>query len=107
MTYKIQLTIVGKFDLEDIYSYIRYHFCDEITAKKVFEKIRASFDALTYFPYRFRKIQTIEHRDIRLMSVDSYGVLFVIDDEEATVKIIRIIYSGRDIDNIVQKIVLN
>ena len=37
-------------------------------------------------------------RDLRIMPVDNYLVFYIPNHEEQTVKIMRVIYGGRDID---------
>lgn len=37
-------------------------------------------------------------RDLRIMPVDNYLVFYIPNREEQTVKIMRVIYGGRDID---------
>lgn len=56
------------------------------------------------FPYDFVYMKkTWKSRNLRIMPVDNYIVLYIADDNKHTVTIVRIMYGGRNIDSQLKK----
>ena len=100
MTWKINYAENAGQDLQDIYDYIADTLFDLVTAIKQTERITAAIDSLDNMPMRYRLYDREPWRSqgLRVMSVDNYVVLYVPDESNYTVTIIRIMYGGRDID---------
>lgn len=45
-------------------------------------------------------------RGLHHMPVDNFSVLYILDEEEKTVTVLRIVYAGRDIDMQLKKTVI-
>lgn len=63
---------------------------------------------LDHMPERFRrhKKEPWRSRGLRLLPVDNFCVMYIPDVENAIVTIIRVMYGGRNIDNILEKYTL-
>ena len=107
MTYKIELSLLSKLDLEDIYAYIKNTLCASKAANDVFNKIKSALYSAAYFPYRFRKLGGFDNQNLRVITIGNYNIIFSINNERGIVFIVRILYSGRDIANIVEKSILH
>ena len=57
------------------------------------------------FPYDFvyMKKEPWKSRNLRIMPVDNYIVLYIADDNKHTVTIVRIMYGGRNVDSQLKK----
>ena len=40
----------------------------------------------------------IENRGLHVVPIDNYCVLYIVDNDDRTVSIMRVMYAGRDID---------
>ena len=99
LKYRIVYTPSARHDLDDIYEYIAGEFYAPDTARRQANRIVRAVKTLAVFPkmYRVRRKNT----GIRICPVDSYMILYSVDDMNNTVNILRIIYSRRDIDSMI------
>jgi toxin ParE1/3/4 len=88
-------------DLSDIYEYISERLLAPETAAKLINRILDATDALNYMPMRHRRYdkEPFRSQGVRVMSVDNYIVLYLPNERTRVVSIIRVIYSGRNIDS--------
>ncbi len=99
MMYKILYSVAAKNDLKSIYEYIAYELFVPETAYSQVDRIIRAIGSLETFPYRC-KIYDKEpwsSKGLRFLTVDNYIVFYYPIEEDRVVRIIRIIYSGRDI----------
>ena len=61
--------------------------------------------SLDYMPKRYRLFdrEPWRSRGLRIVSVDNYCILYIVNNDEITVTIMRVLYVGRDIDALLDK----
>lgn len=91
-------------DLTEIYEYIRYTLQARITADKQSSRIRKMVRSLDTFPARHSLVNWEPWVSMKIYKVlvDNYMIFYNINEELSTVSIIRIFYSGRNIEDIVK-----
>lgn len=101
MRYKILYSENAQEDLRTIARYISYELQDFNTAKKIIDTIINEIKTLDTFPMRYRLCDYKKWRKIglRCMNVKNYIVFYLPDEDKGSVKIIRIIYQRRDLEN--------
>lgn len=94
--YKIEFSSVANNDLNNIYDYIKEKLSDFENAVKVYEKIKDGISTLEYFPKRHPKVEVNESicRELRMLVIDSYIVIYLIDEELKRVNVKRILYAS-------------
>lgn len=90
-------------DLTGLYEYIRFTLEVPKTAEKQVNHIRNAVRSLETMPMRYPLVgwEPWCSKGIRRVLIDNYTVFYQVDENETTVTIIRIFYSGRNIENIV------
>lgn len=101
MRYKILYSENAQEDLRTIARYISYELQEFNTAKKIIDTITNEVKTLDTFPKRYRLCDYERWRKIglRCMNVKNYIVFYLPDEDKGAVKIIRIIYQRRDLEN--------
>jgi toxin ParE1/3/4 len=86
-------------DLTDIYAYISETLLEPDAAKSQVQRIMDAADSLERLPLRHHlyDAEPWHSRGLRIMPVDSYAVLYLPNEAEQAVTIIRVMYGGRDI----------
>ena len=100
MNYEVRLTTEAENDLRGIFEYIAFELQSPQNAAGQLDRLEQSIMPLDQMPERFRvyEKEPWHSRDLRIMPVDNYLVFYIPNHEEQTVKIMRVIYGGRDID---------
>ena len=100
MNYEVRLTTEAENDLRGIFEYIAFELQSPQNAAGQLDRLEQSIMSLDQMPERFRvyEKEPWHSRDLRIMPVDNYLVFYIPNHEEQTVKIMRVIYGGRDID---------
>ncbi|WP_276769553.1 type II toxin-antitoxin system RelE/ParE family toxin [Fannyhessea vaginae] len=90
-------------DLTELYEYIRFNLQVPKTAEKQVNHIRKAIRSLDTMPMRYPLVvwEPWRSKSIRRVSVNNYTVFYQVDENKMTVTIIRIFYSGRNIESIV------
>jgi len=101
MIYEVEVSNQADADLRGIYEYIAFELLSPENAYGQLERLERSISNLDYMPKRFRKynLEPWHSRGLRVMPVDNYLVFYIPDDEIKTVTVIRVMYSGRDIES--------
>lgn len=102
MIYNVVISEKAKTDLIEIYSYIAYNLLSPINGKNQLQRIRNNIVKLNEMPERFPLYPNEPwcHKGVRYMVTDNYVVFYVAEDESKTVTVLRVMYSGRDIDKV-------
>ena len=100
MNYEVRLTTEAENDLRGIFEYIAFELQSPQNAAGQLDRLEQRLMSLDQMPERFRvyEKEPWHSRDLRIMPVDNYLVFYIPNHEEQTVKIMRVIYGGRDID---------
>jgi toxin ParE1/3/4 len=103
--YDVIIAEQADHDLRSIYEYIAYDLFSPENAERQLYRLEKSIEGLDTFPERHRLIEfgPWESRNLRVLPVDNYCVFYITDTGRMTVTVIRVIYSGRDIDEQLNK----
>mgnify|MGYP005789354873 CR=1 FL=1 len=100
MNYQVQLTTAAENDLRGIFEYIAFDLQSVQNAVGQLDRLEQGIASLSQKPERFRvyEKEPWRSRNLRIMPVDHYLVFYIPDHEELVVRVMRVIYSGRDLD---------
>ncbi len=100
MIYKINITKQAKEDLKGIYEYIAFTLFSLKNAEKQLDRLEDQIMSLKEMPKCFRRYESEpwKSKDMRIMPIDHYVVLYTPNDETGVVTINRVMYCGRDIE---------
>ena len=105
MKFKIFYSETAKKDLKNIYRYISTELGEPQIAAKQVQRIINQILRLDEMPFRY-KIYANEpwhSQGLRSFSVNNYLVFYFADEINGTVKIVRIMYGGRDIKTLLSE----
>lgn len=99
MKFEVELSEKADRDLRNIFIYIAIDLCAPETAEKQIKRLWDAMRSLDELPERYRRYEDEpwHSRGIPVLPVDNYVVLYIPDLEEKIVRIVRVMYSGRDI----------
>lgn len=105
MRYKIFYTAGAKRDLRSIYSYIADDLLVPDTAAGQVQRIMKEIRSLEEMPMRYRLYddEPWHSLGLRFFPVDNYLVFYLPDESTNTVRVVRIMYGGRDIRRQLEK----
>lgn len=93
----------AKDDLSEIYSYIAFQLLVPETAEQQVDRIRKMIRSLGSMPLRFPIVEWEPWKSMEMhkVPIDNFMVFYLVDKDSSTVTIIRIVYGGRNITDIV------
>ena len=96
--YKIVIEKTAENDLNDILSYISNTLHEPVIAKKLYITIKENFSNLKSMPLRHKVVNEEPYRSIgmRMLLIENYIAFYVVDEDNKTVHIFRILYNRRD-----------
>lgn len=102
MNYKISVSLQAKNDLIRIYRYIADDLLSPDNAERQLDRLYDSISSLDEMPDRFRiyDIEKWRGRNLRVMPVNNYLVFYVPDSDNQSVTVIRVLYGGQDVTNL-------
>lgn len=105
MIYAVDISNEAKFDLRSIYEHIAFELLSPENAAEQIRRLRKNILSLNEMPKRFRlyEKEPWKSRGLRMLPVDNYIVFYIPNDDKTMVTITRVMYSGRDIDNELNK----
>lgn len=100
MKYKIEISEQADKDLRNIYEYIAFELQAPENASGQIDRLEEHILSLDSMPekYRIYDKEPWKSRGLHILPVDNYVVLYIPDTDTKVVTILRIMYSGRDID---------
>ena len=103
-TYKVIYLPQALEDLTEIYEYIRFTLQARIAADNKSSHIRKMIRSLDTLPARHSLVEWEPWASMKIykVPVDNCMIFYRVDEELSTVSIIRIFYSGRNIEDIVK-----
>lgn len=90
-------------DLKEIYSYIAFALKVPDTAKNQVNRIRKEIHSLDFMPSRYPIVDWEPWQSMGMHKVpaDNFIIYYTVNSDTYTVTVIRIVYGGRDVANIV------
>ncbi|MCF0123023.1 MAG: type II toxin-antitoxin system RelE/ParE family toxin [Ruminiclostridium sp.] len=101
MTYEVIISRRAEEDLRGIYEYIAFELRSPQNAAGQLDRLEENILSLDTMPNRYRAYQREpwHSRGLRVLPVDNFLVLYIPDEDSSIVTIVRVMYSGRDIEN--------
>ena len=88
-------------DLTEIFEYIAYTLKEVHTAQNLIRKIMKNIELLKTMPVRFPVDENIKLKiKIRTLNTGKFITFYSVDEKSLSVKILRIIFGGRDFDEL-------
>lgn len=93
-------------DLREIYSYIAFELLVPSIAEGQINKIRKAIRSLDFMPLRNSIVDWEPWKSLGMhkVPVNSFIIFYIVNNDAQIVTIIRIVYSGRDIEGIASEI---
>ena len=104
-SYSVIYSQPAKDDLMEIYTYIAFNLQMPDIAEGQVNRIRQAVRSLNFMPSRYVNVEWEPWKSMGMhqVPVDNFVVYYLVNDEEHTVSIIRIFYSGQDIEGIIKQ----
>ena len=101
MIYEVEVSEQADSDLREIFEYIAYELQSPQNASGQLDRLEEQILSLDTMPERYRKYEKEPWKScgLRVLPVDNYVVLYIPDSDKKVVTILRVMYTGRDIDN--------
>lgn len=105
--YSIEYSSEAVNDLKDIYSYIAFNLSVPNTARKQTTRITKGIRTLNSMPARHPIVdfEPWNNMNVHKLYIDNFIIYYIIDNFSLTVSILRIMYKGRDVQNIVNNLI--
>ncbi len=102
MRYEVKISEEGIKDLKKIYEYIAIFLSQPQAALNQLKRIEKGIMSLDIMPERFKAFEREpwQSRGLRQMVIDNFIVFYIPDNQRALVTVIRVIYSGRNIEKV-------
>ncbi len=99
--YKIVYSSEALDDIRKIYSYIAYELQVPDTALNQVNRIRKEIRSLDFMPMRYAIVDWNPWKSMHMhkVPVDNYIIFYLVNSVTMTVTIIRIVYSGQDMES--------
>lgn len=103
-TYQVIYSPLALQDLTEIYEYIRFTLQARIAADNQSSRIRKLIRSLDTLPTRHSLVEWEPWASMGVykIPVDNYMVFYRVNEELSTVSVVRIFYSGRNIEDLIK-----
>ena len=101
MKYEVVISAQAEDDLREIFDYIAYELQAPLDAVNQLDRLEKNIFSLEFMPNRFRAFEREPwlSRGLRILPVDNFLVLYILDEISLTVTIIRVMYGARAVEN--------
>ena len=91
-------------DIRGIYFYIANELQAEQAAANQVSRIRQDIRKLSLFPEKHKLVEwePWNSMGMRMLPVNNYVVYYFVDEDNKAVSVVRIFYSGRDVESIIK-----
>ncbi|MBQ9275352.1 MAG: type II toxin-antitoxin system RelE/ParE family toxin [Succinivibrio sp.] len=105
MTFDVQISKQAERDLRDIYEYFAFDLQSPQEAERQVRRLEEGIHQLSDMPQKFRKYahEPWRSRGLRVFHVDKYLIFYIPDMEFNKVTVIRVLYSGRNIEHVLNQ----
>ena len=102
-SYEVGYSTDAYNDLREIYAYIANELLVPDTAATQLRRIQKKILSLDFLPSRYAlvELEPWHSKKVHQLPVDNYIVYYVVKEEQKTVTVVRIFYSGQNVENIV------
>lgn len=97
--YRVELSQTAQGDILNIVQYIQTELREPQIAGKLYGLLKRQIRSLASLPERnaIVDIPKIRELGLRRMLVKNYSVFYLVDNDRRVVRIVRVMYSGRDV----------
>ena len=101
--YKVVYSPEALADIRKIYSYIAFCLHTPDNAEQQTNRIRKQIRSLDFMPMRHALVDWEPWKSMQMhkVPVDDYIVFYTVETDTQTVTVVRIVYGGRNIKNII------
>lgn len=101
MIYEVEVSEQADRDLREIFEYIAFELQSPENAIGQLDRLEEHILSLDAMPKRYRKYEKEpwKSRELHILPVDNYVILYIPNSDKKVVTILRVMYAGRDIDN--------
>ena len=101
MIYEVEVSEQADRDLREIFEYIAFELQSPENAIGQLDRLEEQILSLDAMPKRYRKYEKEpwKSRELHILSVDNYVILYIPNSDKKVVTILRGMYTGWDIDN--------
>ncbi len=105
MIYEVVISKQAEADLRNIYEYIAFELLAPENAAGQLNRIEKCIMQLEEMPERFRKYEKEpwKSRGLHIVPVDNYCILYISNSDTKEVTIIRVMYSGREMERLLNQ----
>ena len=106
MKFEVELTEKADRDLRNIFLYIAVDLSSPENAEKQIERLWDAILSLDELPERYRRYEDEPwySRGMRVLPIDNFVILYIPYLKEKVVRIVTVMYGGRDISEQLKKI---
>lgn len=106
MKFEVELTEKADRDLRNIFLYIAVDLSSPENAEKQIERLWDAILSLDELPERYRRYEDEPwySRGMRVLPIDNFVIIYIPYLEEKVVRIVTVMYGGRDISEQLKKI---
>ena len=101
MIYEVEVSEQAGRDLREIFENIAFELQSPENAIGQLDRLEEQILSLDAMPKRYRKYEKEpwKSRELHILSVDNYVILYIPNSDKKVITILRVMYAGRDIDN--------
>lgn len=100
--YRVEYSQEALVDIKSIYTYISQILHSPLTARRQVNRIRKEIRDLEAFPTRYVLVEWEPWASMKMhrLPIDNYIVFYFVDEQAMAVKIVRIVYGGRNLEDL-------
>lgn len=100
--YRVEYSQEALVDMKSIYTYISQILHAPLTARRQVNRIRKEIRDLEAFPTRYVLVEWEPWASMKMhrLPIDNYIVFYFVDEQAMAVKIVRIVYGGRNLEDL-------
>lgn len=100
--YRVEYSQEALVDIKSIYTYISQILHAPLTARRQVNRIRKEIRDLEAFPTRYVLVEWEPWASMKMhrLPIDNYVVFYLVDEQAMSVKIVRIVYGGRNLEDL-------
>ena len=100
--YRVEYSQEASVDIKSIYTYISQILHAPLTARRQVNRIRKEIRDLEAFPTRYVLVEWEPWASMKMhrLPIDNYVVFYLVDEQAMAVKIVRIVYGGRNLEDL-------
>jgi len=100
--YRVEYSQEALVDIKSIYTYISQILHAPLTARRQVNRIRKEIRDLEAFPTRYVLVEWEPWASMKMhrLPIDNYVVFYLVDEQAMAVKIVRIVYGERNLEDL-------